>query len=148
MKKILLFLVLLAIVGCKEKSGTVPVQGIVKLDGQPLKDAAVQFVPQGTGRDATATTDANGKFVMSTFEPRDGAMPGSYKVVITSLGNVEATPTNVSADQAMAAASAAAAKAKANAGSQVPVAYTRLDKTPLKQDVPAIGEIVFDIKSK
>lgn len=92
MRSILVAIVLFALAGCKDGSGTVPVAGVVRLDGQPLKEASIQFVPQGSGRDATATTDANGRFVMSTIEPRDGAMPGKYKVVITPATPVAETP--------------------------------------------------------
>ncbi len=149
MRRMFMLLGMVVLSGCGDGRGTVPVEGILKLDGQPLKEASVQFVPQGAGRDATATTDGSGKFVMSTFEPRDGALPGSYKVVITPSTPIEATPDGVSADAAMQAASAAAVKPRARAaGPQVPESYTRIDQTPLKQEVPPTGEIVIDIKSK
>ena len=32
---------------------------------------------------AIGITDAKGAFVMTTFEPRDGCVPGSYGVIIT-----------------------------------------------------------------
>lgn len=73
---------LLNLVGCNT-SGLSPVEGVLKLDGVPLANASIQFIPQGTGRDATAGTNANGEFVMSTNQPRDGVMAGTYKVVIT-----------------------------------------------------------------
>ena len=149
MRKLVVAILILVAAGCRNDTGTVPVAGVLKLDGQPLKEASIQFVPQGSGRDATATTDANGKFTMSTYEPRDGALPGSYKVVITPFVAAETSPEGASSEDAMAAASAAAAKQnRKSPGTQVPQSYTRLDQTPLVQAVPPKGEIVIDIKSK
>src|SRR5262245_24882447 len=73
---------IVALAGCGG-GRTSPVEGVVLLDGQPLAGAAIGFVPQGTGRDATGQTNAKGEFSMSTFEPRDGVVPGEYKVVIS-----------------------------------------------------------------
>lgn len=148
MRKLYLFCLAVVMSGCGDGSGTVPVAGIVKLDGQPLKNASVSFLPQGDGKQATGTTDDAGKFVLSTDNPRDGAMPGNYKVVIEPSVNFVETADGLSSDQAMAANAAALAKAKKPTGPQVPESYTRLDKTPLTQEVPPRGEVVFDIKSK
>lgn len=75
---------------------TVPVTGVVTLDGKPVEGANVTFYPDtgqsaGTAqpkktdqvtRPATGTTDKEGKFTLKTFEPGDGALPGKYKVTI------------------------------------------------------------------
>lgn len=76
---------------------TVPVTGVVTLDGKPIEGANVTFYPdtgeagsQGgqqkktdaASRPATGTTDKDGKFTLKTFEPGDGALPGKYKVAI------------------------------------------------------------------
>ena len=91
--------------GCNS-SGLTPVTGHVLLDGAPLPNASIQFVPQGTGRDATGATDAEGNFAMSTNEPRDGVMSGTYKVVVTARAG--APPQQfASADEAMRAAAVA-----------------------------------------
>ena len=140
--------VLLCTLGCNGGAGTVPVQGIVRLNGQPLTSASVQFVPEDSGRDATATTDQHGRFALSTFEPRDGALPGAYKVVVTPSAPVQDPRPGMSADDAMAAAAAEAARApskRAHAG--FPEKYTRADQTPLRERVPAPGDIEIDLKS-
>src|SRR5262245_61830975 len=75
--------VLLLVAGCGDGSGLVRVRGVVKLDGEPLAGATVVFVTQQPGgRDAYGATDANGAFELTTLNPRDGAAPGKYKVVI------------------------------------------------------------------
>jgi hypothetical protein len=88
---------LMAAAGCGSGQGTVPVDGIVTLDGQPLEGAAVSFAP-AKGRPATAQTDAAGKFKLTTFAAGDGAMPGPYKVGVSKMeapaapsGNVQST---------------------------------------------------------
>jgi hypothetical protein len=127
----------------------VAVQGIVRLDGQPLKSAAVQFVPEDSGRDATAMTDENGRFVLSTFEPRDGAVPGEYKVVVTPVAPAQAAGPAMSVDEAMAAAAAEAARGSAKpVHPGFPEKYTRVDQTPLRQSVPAPGDVEIDLTSK
>src|SRR5262245_30413224 len=125
-------------------SRTSPVEGIVLLDGKPLPDASVQFVPQGTGRDATGQTDKSGAFSMSTYKPKDGVVPGDYKVVISlPTGTLDPTPHG-SAEDAMSVA----AKAPPPKATDFPQQYTRADQTPLKQTVPVSGRVTFDLKSK
>src|SRR4051794_15963433 len=90
-------------VGCG-KARTSPVEGVVLLDGKPLTGASIQFIPQGTGKDATGETDSSGRFAMSTFQPRDGVLPGTYKVVISPPAGAADPGRYASADEAMQAA--------------------------------------------
>jgi hypothetical protein len=135
-------LLLLLLVGCG-KARTSPVEGVVLLDGKPLAGASVMFVPQGTGRDATGQTDASGQFAMSTFQPRDGVIPGSYKVVISPPTGVADTAQYGSAEDAMSAA--AKAPSKKAAAPAFPEKYTRPDQTPLTQEVPVKGKLRFEL---
>jgi hypothetical protein len=137
---------LLCTLGCGAKSGTVSVQGVVRLDGQPLKRASVQFVPEDAGRDATAMTDSEGRFTLSTFEPRDGALPGKYKVVIVPLPAAQDPAKTMTPDEAMAAETARGQAKPAYPG--FPEKYTRPDQTPLRQTVPATGEVEIELQSK
>jgi hypothetical protein len=124
-------LLLIGAAGCGN-SRTSPVEGVVFLDGQPLANASVHFVPNETGRDATGTTNERGEFVMSTFNPRDGVVPGSYKVVISPAVGEADTRRYESAADAMAAASQATPAPK----STFPQKYTLASETPLTQEVP------------
>ena len=122
---------LVCLVGCSE-SRTSPVAGVVLLDGQPLANASIQFIPNGSGRDATGTTNERGEFSMSTFDPRDGVAPGSYKIVISPpVGEVD-TAKYASAADAMSAA----AQARPAPQSTFPKKYTSPQETPLTQEVP------------
>ena len=61
----------------------VPVSGVVKLDGQPLDQATVMFVPEN-GRTAVGLTDASGTYRLQFTEDRWGTLPGSHRVMITT----------------------------------------------------------------
>lgn len=135
--------VVLAAVGCGGGSGPVPVRGVVKLDGQPVANASVVFIPQAPGgREAYGSTDANGAFRLTTTKPDDGALPGKYKVVIQPPGSAGgSTPFDEPGK-------APVAVPKAPAGPRIPLKYTVAGQTPLTQDVPPRGEVVFDLQSK
>ena len=55
------------------------VEGTLTMDGQPLPEVKVTFLPdpekENTGRQATAVTDASGRFVMM-YEGPKGKVPG------------------------------------------------------------------------
>lgn len=71
--------------GSGSRAKTVAVSGVLLLDGQPVPEARIRFVPTNPdGRPAIGDTDASGKFKLSTFEPGDGIIPGEYDADITS----------------------------------------------------------------
>ena len=77
-------LVLVCVVGCGEPgtAPTVKVTGTVTYNGDPVEGASVAFIPE-SGRPASGTTDASGKFTLTTFKSGDGAVPGKHAVAIT-----------------------------------------------------------------
>jgi hypothetical protein len=87
-------LCLAGLTGCGEGTGTVPVTGTVTLDGQPLSGAAVVFAPprDSPGTPARGTTDASGNFALTTFAPKDGAIPATYDVGVSKTEGVEDAP--------------------------------------------------------
>ena len=74
-------------IGCggeQGAEGTVTATGTVIYEGQPVEDATVTFKPAGEeGRAASGTTDAEGKFELSTLAADDGVVPGTYEVAIS-----------------------------------------------------------------
>jgi hypothetical protein len=60
-----------------------PVEGVVLFDGKPIDGAGVMFQPVGGGRPAIGTTDSEGKFRLSTFDPGDGAIVGDHLVAVS-----------------------------------------------------------------
>ena len=70
------------IAGCGGGLDLIPVSGTVTLDGQPVDGAAVVFVPVAGGPAASGSTDAGGKFRLTTVN-QPGAVPGEYNVTVT-----------------------------------------------------------------
>ena len=69
--------------GCS-KSGPelFTVSGTVTLQGKPLPNVIVTFIPDGEGKSASGTGDEEGNYKLSTFAPNDGALAGKYRVAI------------------------------------------------------------------
>lgn len=67
--------------GCDAQ--TAPVSGTVTLRGRPVGPGTVIFLPTAGGaRSAVGTFASDGRYQLSTFEPNDGALLGSHRVII------------------------------------------------------------------
>ena len=134
------------LIGCGGR--TKPVRGVVKLDGTPVPGATVLFMPDGQdgGRPASGFTSSDGTFRLTTFKPNDGALPGTYRVVIQK--------TEAAKDPGAAQRSALErARAKIEERSlqksrkpTLPGAYARFDTTPLRCSVPVTGPVTFELR--
>ncbi|HXG08260.1 MAG TPA: hypothetical protein VNK04_00560 [Gemmataceae bacterium] len=119
---------------------------MVTVDGKPLANAFVHFIPQDEGgRDASGSTDANGVFQLSTFRPNDGALPGSYKITVQYSDPVEIPANFKTAEEVQAATTRASASQKASI--ILPPIYTQPDRTILKHRVPEDGDVRLELKS-
>jgi hypothetical protein len=71
--------------GCGKDDGLsprFPVSGKVTYKGEPVKKAVINFVPNDPeGRPAGGTVE-DGQYELTTLNPKDGALPGKYKVTI------------------------------------------------------------------
>ena len=76
---VMLIVALSLLVGCGPPIDTVPVQGTVKVAGQPVPGIVVSFLP-AQGRPASGTTDSSGNFKLSTLSKEDGAVAGKHRV--------------------------------------------------------------------
>jgi hypothetical protein len=86
----LLALLPLLLAGCSRVPPMGTVSGVVTLDGQPLPDVEVQFLPdpeQGTrGATASCYTDEQGRFTLRTERHHtDGALVGTHRVVFVDI---------------------------------------------------------------
>lgn len=80
-----LCLLFAGIIGCgSQRPATVQVKGTVTFKSEPVEGAAILFTREN-GPPATGETDAEGVFTLTTFEPRDGAVPAEYSVAITKM---------------------------------------------------------------
>lgn len=154
---------MVAFVGCGGgvDSGAVPVSGVVTLDGSPLEGATVTFAPASAGgKAASGVTDATGKYQLTTLNPNDGALPGSYNVGVTKLegGGQDVDLSGLSEEEATAkamemhykggGADAAVSKQGAKAAKNlIPQKYSMPKSSGLKADVPDSGssELNFDL---
>jgi len=62
---------------------TSPVQGTVTLEGKPLVGAEIRFI-SADGWTALGQVERDGTYRLMTFQPDDGAVPGTYRVVVQS----------------------------------------------------------------
>ncbi len=76
-----------SIAGCGSGGLGVAVSGKVSLDGQPIQDGTIQFVPiEGTQGPTAGGTIKEGAYSI----PRDGGpVPGKYRVEISSFADVK-----------------------------------------------------------
>jgi hypothetical protein len=128
-----------ACVGCG--GGPVPVRGTVTLDGKPMAGATVTFLPEdAAGRQATATTAEDGSFHLTTLAPRDGAMPGAYKVVVQ---HAPAQARIAGSQREVFEAMKKAPKEKPKPSAGLPPKYSDPGQTVLRQTVPPAGPVVL-----
>ena len=89
-------MLIVTVCGCSgaKDSPLVPAEGIVTLDGKPLSGATVLFIPLegATLQSCTGRTDATGRFRLQTMDlQKEGALAGSYKVVVSKKVNPDGT---------------------------------------------------------
>lgn len=116
--------VALAAAGCGDgRLKCHPVSGQVLYNGEPLSGVDLAFHPvdpkNDTGYPPHATTDADGKFTLTTYQKDDGAPAGEWKVAVAFA--VQAVDEG--SDQAK------------KLPFQVPAQYQRKDSTPLTVSV-------------
>jgi hypothetical protein len=112
---------------------TSPVSGSVSYKGSPVDGATVVFTPLAGGHPATATTDSQGKFRLSTYAEFDGAVAGDYRVTVTKIKDESAPKSEAQLHEE--------AEQQAKTGKPlpapvvkylVPQMYMSVEKTPLK----------------
>ncbi len=142
--------------GCgPSRPTTVPVDGTVTLDGEPLEGASVVFTPEGEGKVAVGTTDSAGKFTLTTYTPGDGAVVGTHKVTVrkTAGGGEEpsAAPESEDAEDAEALEAPLMGEdvgATAEAEWITPKKYSNPASTPLTVEVErGMDPVTLDLSS-
>ncbi len=131
--------------GCgQQQPVSVPVKGILTVDGKPLANANVQFHAQDPGgQDAYGTTNAEGRFELASGRRHAaGALPGRYKITVTYSAPVEA------AADLKTAADVQKAGVSRKPGLVLPEIYTQPNQTVLKHTVPDDGDVKLELKSK
>ena len=137
--------------GCSgsDRPATVPVSGTVTLNGQPVADAQVSFMTDGAPRAAFGTTDAEGKFRLTTFEENDGAMVGKHTVTISNaaaVGGEGMSPEDPSAAYGEAMQAAASGTPASGGEGGIPVKYANPKTSGLEREVTQGGPNEFDFE--
>jgi len=78
----------------KARPQTFPVAGAVMFEGKPVDGATVIFLAEGKSLAATGVTGPDGRYVLRTFEPKDGAIAGKHAVTITKTTEVVERPAD------------------------------------------------------
>lgn len=76
--------------GCWNNAAPAKVTGTITLDGQPVRDATVTFVPDSGERLSQAMTDYYGKYELRFTAQLKGAVVGKHRVTIQT-GSLEAS---------------------------------------------------------
>jgi hypothetical protein len=117
--------------GCSSGPKLTEVEGTVTLNGKPLNNAQVQFLPdpeQGTsGPRSTGTTDEQGRFKLVSDDQRSGAVVGNHRVLVVDLKQWEGIrPGREDANKPLKP-------------SRLPARYANGSTTPLKAEVKEGG---------
>jgi hypothetical protein len=77
--------VFIAFAGCggSDVPSLADVSGTIQMDGKPLANASVTFIPEN-GRPSSGMTDSSGFYTMSYSEQADGVVPGPCRVMIST----------------------------------------------------------------
>lgn len=144
---------LAAVCGCGTKLQ--PAGGKVLVDGVPVKEGTVMFVPTTPGRPATARIMEDGSFTLSFEKPGDGLPVGEYKVVIVADIWKEGKKTKQQElDEANLKKQGIMDTSTLTGGvliHVVPPEYNDIKTTPLTQNVASSNspqQFVFDISTK
>jgi hypothetical protein len=120
------------------------VSGVVLLDGKPMPDAIVQFIPEPDknteGSTSSGKTDGEGRFRLRSEDKyaRDGAVVGFHRVVVWDA-RTAAPPRNRWSE----------GKRPDMPPSRIPERYIRAQKTPLRQEVKSGPQtITLEVASK
>jgi hypothetical protein len=140
-------LVLAALTGCAGK-GTTPVKGVVMLEGTPVADATVVFMPdgQGGGRPASGFTLSDGGFQLTTYQLDDGALPGTYRVLVqkTAPARDPGTAERSALEKVKAKYTEKSSPRVKTPG--LPSPYTNFETTPLRCTVPVTGLVTLALR--
>lgn len=120
--------------GCQRGPEIVPVEGVVKFEGQPLRYGTVHFQPL-KGQPAIGHIQPDGSFRMTTFKLNDGATVGMNKVKITAFQSQDPSNPPAVGEQSLGK-------------SMIPERYNLADQSGLTADVKPSDNppFVFELK--
>jgi hypothetical protein len=130
--------IVIALSGCaKGPPPVTEVSGVVLLEGKPLPQARVEFIPDlsgfGAEMNSSATTDDEGRFSLSmTYKGQPGAVVGKHRVLVAEMP----TPGEFRSQDPQTQARYQQFLAKLK-NRPIPEAYATIASTPLTVEVKA-----------
>jgi major membrane immunogen (membrane-anchored lipoprotein) len=138
------FAATVVILGCGDDSGLdrrYKVAGTVKYKGEPVSKGTIAFEPASpSGRHASGYIE-NGAYTLTTAVDGDGALPGDYKVVISST-TVDMTKLAKKSGGLVHQGDADFQKEVKEAKSLVPIKYARSETSGLTKKVEATANTI------
>lgn len=118
-----------------------PASGVVNFNGKPLEGATVQYMSQTHDLAAAGTTDARGRFTLTTYDANDGAVEGLHKVVVKKTAYEEKKTKYDSPEERSVALLPK---------ELLPMKYANSTTTPIEVTVSASepNEAVIEVKAK
>jgi hypothetical protein len=154
----LVMAVLVPLTGCRANHPYGEVEGMVTLEGQPLANVEVVFLPDpekgNTGRRSVALTDAQGRYQLASDAGQEGAPVGFHRVCINDLlagpPGVAVPAPLVEQGAKPAGAPNPAAQPPKESRSRFPPDYGSSVSTPFRaiQIKPGSQRIDLDVKRK
>lgn len=129
--------------GCSSKTPLASVSGVVMLDGKPMPEALVEFLPdsdKGThGPVSGGMTDAEGRFQLVCYEGKlPGAVVGRHRILVQDARSIP-----------QAVSDATPVKPPPPKPSRIPTIYASVAETPLREEVkPGAQTVTVEVKSK
>lgn len=80
--------------GCGDNKSPAKVTGTITLDGEPVQDATVTFIPESGERISQSMTDKSGRYELMFTAQLTGAVVGKHKVTIQT-GSLERPSSDV-----------------------------------------------------
>jgi hypothetical protein len=127
------------ILGCGDPTGIekrYPVSGTVTYKGKPIEKGRINFVPTAAEGRAAGGDIEDGEYELTTAEPGDGAIPGSYKVTVLAIERDDSKLKEI-AKGGQYHHDAAFAKAVRSAKKLVPAKYQSVESSGLTAEVKA-----------
>jgi hypothetical protein len=137
------------LLGCGSDDGLgtrYAVYGTVNYNGKPVEKGEIAFMPDNPADRAASGVIENGSYTLTTQSDGDGALPGKYKVTITSK--------DVDLEKAEALFKSQAKKGKDITTSLIPKDYmnkaakTAKSNIPAKYSTPETSKLVAEVKEQ
>lgn len=135
-------LLILAVPACQAKPQFAEVSGVVLLDGKPMADARVEFLPdphEGThGPRCSGITDRDGRFILIGDDECPGAVIGVHRVLVQDARTFPPPRNRHSGG-----------RPPVMPPSRISPRYQNASVTPLRQEVkPEAQTVTVEVKSR